>query len=65
MPALAGKFIAQGGEQGAFAGAVRSQHAKDLTRMQLDIDVRQHGATAAPHQQVVCPQHQERPRTSR
>ncbi|MNI85544.1 hypothetical protein D3C73_1425480 [compost metagenome] len=64
--AFAGRQLAaQGREQGAFAGAVRSQHAEHLTGVQLDIDVRQYRAVATTYQQVVCPQHQERPRTSK
>ncbi|MNT38812.1 hypothetical protein D3C72_1750210 [compost metagenome] len=65
-PAFTGRQLTtQSGEQGAFAGAVRPQHTQHFTGAQLDIDVGQHRALATAYQQVVCPQHQERPRTSR
>ncbi|MNQ68638.1 hypothetical protein D3C85_832000 [compost metagenome] len=59
------QLTTQGSEQGAFAGTIGSQHAQHFTGTQLDIDVRQYRAVATTYQQVVCPQHQERPRTSR
>ncbi|MNE16752.1 hypothetical protein D3C80_1097060 [compost metagenome] len=59
------QLTAQGAEQRTFTGTVGAQHAEDFARTQFDIDVCQHGARTASYQQVVGPQHQERPRTSR
>lgn len=58
-------FAAQGRQQRALAGAIGAEYPEHGARLHLQIDALQHQGVATAHAEIVRPQHQARPRTSR
>ena len=59
------QLATEGTEQRALAGPVGAEHAEHLARLQVQVDIGQHGAGPAPDTEIIGTQHQARPRTSR